>query len=84
MFLRLGHPLFEKLERLLTHWIDSHNERSAALSFMIIQHKALSLFENSRRRQLKRETRVQKNWNSRGVTDGSRDSRSVPIFIALG
>jgi hypothetical protein len=40
------HPFFEKLERLLTHWTDSHNEQSAALSFIIIQRKALSLYED--------------------------------------
>jgi hypothetical protein len=47
------HPLFEKLERLLTHWIDCHNGRSVALSFMIFQHKALSLFEDLKKKALK-------------------------------
>jgi hypothetical protein len=46
--------LFEKLERFFTHWIDSHNEWSAALSFMIIQHKALSLFEDLKKKVIKK------------------------------
>jgi hypothetical protein len=54
---KVRHPLFEKLERLFTHWIDSHKVWSVALSFMIIQHKALSLLRTSRRRQSKWETR---------------------------
>jgi citrate lyase synthetase len=47
------HPSCEKLERLLTHLIDSYNERSAAQSFMIIQPKALSLFEDLKKKAIK-------------------------------
>jgi hypothetical protein len=47
------HPLFEKFGKLLMQWIDSHNELSATLSFIIIQHKALSLFKDLKEKAIK-------------------------------
>jgi hypothetical protein len=36
----------QKLERLLTRWINSHIELNMNLSFLIIKEKAMLLFED--------------------------------------
>ncbi|XP_060124428.1 tigger transposable element-derived protein 1-like isoform X1 [Zootoca vivipara] len=43
--------IYETLERLLVQWIDCHCDRDAPLSFLLIQEKALSLFEDLKRRK---------------------------------
>jgi hypothetical protein len=35
-----------KLERLVIHFIDNHNEHNMTLSFLIIRDKAVSLFKD--------------------------------------
>nr|XP_028576556.1 tigger transposable element-derived protein 1-like isoform X1 [Podarcis muralis] len=43
--------IYETLERLLVQWIDCHGDRGAPLSFLLIQEKALSLFEDLKRKK---------------------------------
>jgi hypothetical protein len=38
--------IIQKLERLLTHWIDSHNQHDMNFSFPITQEKAMSLYKD--------------------------------------
>jgi hypothetical protein len=37
---------YAKIERLLTHWINSHSQHNMNLSFLVIQAKVMSLFED--------------------------------------
>jgi hypothetical protein len=40
------HTVFEKMETLLGIWIQVHVDKNMPVSFLIIKHKALSLFED--------------------------------------
>jgi hypothetical protein len=42
--------ILEQLEKLLLHWIDSHDRKHSTLPFNVIQEKALSLFSDLKRK----------------------------------
>lgn len=52
--------LMGKLESLLAHWIETHNQQNVPLSFSIIQEQALALFDD-----LKKEAEEEGTLNSK-------------------
>ncbi|XP_018600856.2 tigger transposable element-derived protein 1-like [Scleropages formosus] len=47
------HEIYEKLERLLVQWIDSHSDRGIPLTTILIQEKARTLFVDLKNKALK-------------------------------